>query len=330
MSSSSNSGSAAKYLINVWGVLSFLLILPPLFMLLPGVYQMANEALQPIASVRVGAPIALICNFVIAFYMLTLRDDLRRYSHTRMFGERPGRPLPIWGLLLFVAAILCAFVLAFGLTDKSSIIGYGEGRIAEGSFGHMVIKLLMTGVFLFVFVFLALSAGLMAAYSYTQTMDESSAEKPLYASESKLQSQTFQTACAELGLDGKQTVISDMRRTAGGGLRLMLQSRGTVVQGENSFREDRTWQAEADDEGRLIKVEQVKSQVTKVEEPKSPAKPSQLADVLETLQKLMGAKKLVLSSMERANDGSVSMQVSHEDKTISIRVDQRGQIVQIG
>jgi hypothetical protein len=182
----------AGYFINGWGVLSLLLILPPLFMLLPGISRWSTSLLQPIVSTLLGPLFALVVTSIISSYVFSLRDALYHHSLKRRFRTKSGRSLAFWALIFFVTAILLAFVLGFALTAKDSLIGPPgypqallQGMVEYGGVWHQLLKLAMTGAFVFVFVFLALSASLMAAYKYSAYVDRAH-PAPIFVNEQLL------------------------------------------------------------------------------------------------------------------------------------------------
>ena len=241
----------------IWKVLSFGLVLCPLIMLL--FYSTTDGILQPIASIRVGGPIALLCTFVIAFFLSSLRDDLHAREQMRQFKETPGRPLPVWVLLFFVVAILLAFWLAFGLAAKDALAGR-RGLLEPGSMAHLLFKLVMTGCLIFVFVFLSLSAGLMDVYMYSKH-----AKTKVYLEMDELRTKALESVRTELDLGQDPLTIADMKRLENGGISLTLRRTGKLVQqGDVRFIEDKTWTVEADRKGHLVKIKEERAQMSQV------------------------------------------------------------------
>ena len=115
------------YFGNVWGILSFGLILLPLFALMS--FNWVNSILQPIASIMVAGPISLLVTAIIAFYMYSLRNQIHHYSLTRKFKKNPGRSVALLALIFFVIAILFVFVCnSFQVTSlvssaRASLLG---------------------------------------------------------------------------------------------------------------------------------------------------------------------------------------------------------------
>lgn len=258
------------YFVNVWGVLSLFLILPPLFMMMPIVYPVVNEVLQPVVSARVGAPIAFLVTAIVAFYMYSLRDAIHHYSLTRHFKENPGRSVSLWALIFFVSAVLLIFFLAFAVTSKDSIVapqGYypmeGDGLLRNGSFGHLLLKLAMTGFLIFIFVFLSLSAGMMAAYLYGHYMEERQ-PNPIFLNEALLIKVVLDTVREQLGPDAKVTT-SGLKRLEDAGIAMTLACEESLAaQGNDTIQKAKTWLVEADCWGRVKKIEEKGQRLLKV------------------------------------------------------------------
>jgi len=314
-----------EYLMSVWGILSFGLILVPLLML--ALYGPVNNMLQPIASVKVGGPIALLCTFIIAFYILTLRDELFRYTYTLPFGEKAKRPLPVLALLFFVVAIGLAFALGFGLAAQDSLVSFdgSVGTLRYGSFEHMFLKLLMTGCLIFILVFLSLSASLMAAYRYGKTIPTGGSNAPLYTDEQALTKKVLAAVRQELGLE-RDPGVSDMTRLGDGGIALTLKYRGEEIEQQDiRFREEKTVVARADHRGQLIKIEEKEVRQSKVEV-------FQVTPVLEAAKEVLGIDRnapLAVSSMVRDGNGEVSVTLVHQGKTWLAKADRWSRLISI-
>jgi hypothetical protein len=243
------------------------LIFPPLFMMLPGIFDWIDAALQPIASVRVAAPIALLNTLIIAFYLFSMRDALHHATLTRRFKKDPGRPVAIWALIFFVIAVFITYFLGFGLANKNSIVGVGDvkGQILRGSTGHLMLKLAMTGLLVFVFVFLSLAAGMMAAYVYGEYVDEQRPD-PIYLNEELMLEVVLRFVRQQLG-SSTGPVISEMKRTEDGGISLNLYHRGELTTlGDIKVREDKTWHVQADCWGRVKEIDEIDPRLIQVSE----------------------------------------------------------------
>jgi hypothetical protein len=312
--------TALDYLQSVWGILSFVLILGPLVLLFPPV----DDRLKDISATWVSVPIALVCGFVIAFYMMTLRNELFAYTHTRSFSEKPQRSLPIVALICFVISIFLSFFLAFGAASSKHMLATvpTAGKLTMGSPGHMLLKLFMTGSQVFMFVFLSLSAGVMAAYKYGKTIDLSKPSAPIYTSEDRLKEKVLGQACKELGMRTDEPTISDMKRLPGGGMELTLHKKGELIEeNELQFREDKTWLVVADRRGQLIKVEAQAVRQSKVEA-------FQLNPVLEAVKEILDTdKRPAVTSMKRGRGGDVTLTLEVAGKTWDAKADRWSRLI---
>jgi hypothetical protein len=256
------------FLGSVWGFLSLGLILLPFFALLA--FNWVDSILQPIASIMVSGPISLLVTAIIAFYMYSLRNPIHHYSLTRGFKKTPGRSVALWGLIFFVIAILLVFFLAFALVDKGSLIGpqgYGEtqleGLLVYGSTWHMLLKLAMTGVVLFTFVFLALSAGMMAAYVYGHYL-ESHLPNPLYMNEALLIKVVLDTVKQQMS-GGAPVSMTGMDRLEDAGISLeLVRDEELTTQGGDIVQKGKTWAVKADCWGRVSSIEEKGLRLIKV------------------------------------------------------------------
>ena len=248
------------YFTSIWAILSFLLIFIPLFMLLPGVFSWIDKILQPIASLRVAGPIALLLCLVIAFYVFSMRDDLHTYGRTLRFKEKPGRPLTLWALTFFIVAVVLVFFLGFTITSKDLIVGpegYGptqvEGLLVYGSTAHITFKLLMTGCLIMVFACFALASGLMAAFEYGVYVDERCPD-PIYLNEKLLFDVVLRSVHEHLGPDVR-IHVTNMKRLPDAGISLSLHHEGELtVRDKVRLLEEKGWLVEASLWGRLIKM----------------------------------------------------------------------------
>jgi hypothetical protein len=312
-----------RYGLNAWALFSFALPLLPLFMLFS--YEAVDRFLQPIASLRVGGPISLVATSLIAFLSYTLRDELHRYTHTRSFSERPRRSLTDWALRFFVAAIILSFVLGFGIATEDLLVARGPfepGVAVYGGLAHLLLKLLMTGTLIVMFVCFALLAGLMAAYAYGEAVDRSAGEKPLYTDEARLQRKVLQAARTQLDLG--PVTVAEMSRRPDGGISLVLQRRGELIeQGDEMYREDRTWRVEANHEGEVIRAEEQDVRHTKAEGFEIGLVLSDVREVLDT------SAPLTVAGMRRMEDGEVQLTVVHRGTRWVARADRWNRLIEI-
>lgn len=262
--------SLLAYFGNVWGILSIGLILLPLFSLM--LFNWVNRILQPIASITVAGPISLLVTAIIAFYMYSLRNSFHHYSLTRGFQKKPGKSVALWALIFFVIAMLLVFILAFAIVDKDALVaprGYGEGQteglLVYGSTGHMFLKLVMTGVVLFTFIFLALAAGMMACYVYGHYI-EHLLPNPIFLNEALLIKVVLNTV--KLQMSGGAPVninMTGMERLEGAGISLNLDSdEKLTTQGGDVVQKSKTWLVKANCWGRVNHIEEKGLRLTKV------------------------------------------------------------------
>jgi rubredoxin len=260
-----------RYFASFWAALSFLLVFATLLLLLPGIRGRADEAVQPVASIRVGGPIILLITLISAYYVYTLRDRLHEYELLRSVQKRPGRPLEIWALILFSGAVFFTFFLAFSIVSKDSIVGsglYTEGRLVEGSTAHLSFKLVMTGVLILIFALFVVAAGLMATYEYGLYVDAHRPD-PIFLDEKRLSDVILGAMRDELESDGEWSApngerpenagavrlqVADRQRLEDGGLALTIRHEGELTTRHgNQVLERKEWHVEADRWGRVRK-----------------------------------------------------------------------------
>jgi hypothetical protein len=252
----------AGYFGSFWGILSFLLIFPPLFMIMPGVFTIVNEILQPVISIRVGGPISLLITLITTFYMFGASKDLHHYTLTRRFKKNPGRHIALWALIFFVVAILLAFLLSFVVVNKDAIVGpegYPQmeeyGKLTHGGPWHMLLKLAMTGTFVLMFTFFALSAGMMAAYLHGRYMEDRRPD-PIFLNEELLIKVVLDTVREQLGNPPDMSTLG-MKRLENAGISLnLLQGEKLTTQGGKVVQKEKTWLVCADCWGRVNKIEE--------------------------------------------------------------------------
>jgi len=137
------------------------------------------------------------------------------------------------------------------------------GLLVYGSTAHILLKLAMTGCLIFVFVFLALAAGLMAVYVYGKHLDQQIPD-PIYLNEELLLSVVLKSAREQLGSDVDPNV-TEMKRNEDGGVSVSLRQEGDLVaKGDVKVREDRTWKVVANRWGRVNGLEETGLRVVQV------------------------------------------------------------------
>jgi hypothetical protein len=277
------------YFASIWAILSFLLILAPLFMLLPMVLSRVDGIFQPIASVRVGAPIALLLTLVIAFFLFSMRDDLHEQSQSRTFRAKQGTPLPIQALQFFIVAVALTFLLGFAVASKKLLIGSGDGQIPLDSGGHLFLMFVMTACLILVFAFFSLATGFMAVYEFGIYAEERTPD-PIYLNERLMLrvvlSAVQQQIGGEAGIpidqldqpidapdDNKvELFLREMKRTSNAGMTLQLYEKGKLqVVGKDdqqkTLLQEKGWWVEADLWARVRKVEERGDRTIKLPKP---------------------------------------------------------------
>jgi hypothetical protein len=253
------------YFASIWAILSFLLIFVPLFMLLPGVFSWVDKVLLPIASLRVAAPIALLLSLVFAFYMFSVRDDLHHYARTLGVKEKPGWPLSLWALILFILGVVAMFLLGFAIIFKDLIVGAGSydqtqtmGLLVYGSIAHTAFILMMTGCLIGVFACFALAAGLMAVSEYGTYVDERY-PAPIYLNERLLLDVVLSAVGDRLGSDARVR-ITEMRRLPDVGLLVVFYRESELSTRDGvELLQRRKWSVNADLWGRLRELVELRS-----------------------------------------------------------------------
>jgi hypothetical protein len=252
------------YFASFWAVLSFLLILGPLFSFLPSVRSWLQGVFSSVASVRVSMPISLLMTTVAAFYLFTLRDDLHQYSLSLTFQPKQRTPLPLVALRFFVIAVVLVFVLGFAVTSKDLLLGPGRAQVRPGSPLHLIFMFAMTGCLVLIFTFFALAAGLMAVYEFG-IYAEARMPDPIYLSERLMLNVVMDAVQSQIGDDVK-LYVTEMRRTTAAGMTLQLHQKGKLTTAEGqTLLEEKGWLVEADLWARLRSVVERGTRIVRVQ-----------------------------------------------------------------
>jgi hypothetical protein len=243
---------------------------------------------QPVASVRVGAPVSLLVTMVIAFFLFSMRDDLHKQDQARTFQKKQGPSLPMRALQFFVLGVVLTFVLAFAITSKDMLIGPGPGQVPFDSFGHLLLKLVMTGSLVLLFATFALASGYMAVYEFGLYYEERTPD-PIYLNERLMLDVVLTAVRRHIGNIGRSVdrldelaVAADdakielflikMERTVDAGMTLLLHQKGTIPakfkDKDEPLLEEKRWLAESDLWARLTKMIEQGPRTVKVEKPK--------------------------------------------------------------
>jgi hypothetical protein len=259
-----------------WAILSFGIALLTLVLFVPGIYSRLNEMLQPIASIWVARPLIVVCVFIATFYVASVGGDLYRHQQTSRYADRPTKSIAVWALICFVSAILMAFVLAFGLTAKDSMIGPPgmsqaelaaagiSGKVAYGGTWHMLIKLMMTGILFVIPVLISLSAALMAVRSAGKRRDERGPPPP-YKDTSVLKKLVLDALKDNYGFDEPEMIIG-LKRLGDGGLEMTLAYKEEEAeQAESKFEREKVITVAADCWGTINRIEEKDSRIIAVQ-----------------------------------------------------------------
>jgi len=219
--------------------------------LLPVVALAAADAITPVASVRIGIPLAILLNFVNIALLYALKDSLWRYdvlSQVKRGGFRP--PLYAWAVTFFVLALVFGLALVFMIEARA---GDTEARPTEG-----LVRVLTTVMLALTFVNVTLSAMFMAAHDYGRWLDREMPQ-PIYAQESRLLRVIEDGVRDRIGQatgraeQGVAVTIVDIERTRDGGVDLVVSAE-IDADGNGSLKKLQYWKITADRWGRLRKM----------------------------------------------------------------------------
>jgi hypothetical protein len=219
---------ALQFFGGIWGLLALNSLL------LPAVGIVFPDFVQPVASVRIGVPLAIILCFVIFLFTYALRFSAREYDLLRHVRKGWQPTLALMALLAFnmalVMALAFAFVLEAHLDASSSTYTQGLTRV------------LMTICFSLTFVNVTLSAMLMSIRSFAKRLNEL-VPQPIFLRDDLLFDVLIRSARKQIG--GKTTLsLVEVGRTDEGGIKALVKD---DVQ-------DKQWELEADPWGRRLSI----------------------------------------------------------------------------
>jgi hypothetical protein len=218
---------------SAWGLLALNSLL------LPAVGIVFPDYVQPVASVRIGVPLAIILCFVIFLFTYALRFSAREYELLRQVRKGWQPTLALMSLLAFNMALVMALAFAFVLEAHlfESPLRYTQG----------LTRALMTIFFSLTFVNVTLSAMLMSIRSFAKRLDEL-VPQPIFLRDKLLREVIIKSAQEQLG--GKKTLsLVEMSRTDEGGIKALVED---SVQG-------RQWGLEADPWARRLSIKRPKT-----------------------------------------------------------------------
>jgi hypothetical protein len=206
----------------------------------------------PVASERIGIPLAILLIFVNFALLYALKDSLWQYD----LLARVGRGFrPSLALLTVIAFVLA---LAFGL----SLVFMLEARKATPEAGPTegLVRVITTILLAMTFVNVTLSAIFMAGHDYGNWLNREMPQ-PIYAQERRLLRVIEDSVRAKIqqvtGKDGPvEITIADLERTADAGVILMVNTETEVIPGPQgeALRQLQNWRVEADRWGQIIKM----------------------------------------------------------------------------
>ena len=228
------------FLRSVWGILALTSLPLPILAIL-------FLDFQPVASVRIGVPLAIILCFVIFLFTYHLRFSARESELLRQV--RTGQPpsLALLALLAFSSALVMALALAFTLeADEKDLPTQG------------LIRVMMTLAFSIVFVNVTLSAMLMAIRDFARRLNEL-VPQPIFLQEDHLVKVVLASASKNLG-KGTNLELVEMSRTERGGVKILAKDCSQPTQpslGEANKVVDK-WEIETDHWGQNLSIKLVK------------------------------------------------------------------------
>jgi hypothetical protein len=202
----------------------------------------------PVASERIGIPLALVLIFVNVALLYALRDSLWRYDVLSRVGRGFRPSLATLAVIAFVLALIFGLALAFMVQARAD---KPAAAPTEG-----LLRVTTTILLALTFVDVILSALFMAGHDYAHWLNREMPQ-PIYAQERRL------LGVIEDGLRVKlrqatgksklvHVTIVDMERTGDGGVILSVSTEADA-DGE-TFKKSETWKVTTDRWGQIRKM----------------------------------------------------------------------------
>ena len=206
----------------------------------------------PVASERVGIPLAILLIFVNFALLYALKYSLWRFDLLARVGRSYRPTMAFLGIATFVVALIFGLVIVFMLEIRNTIpeIGPTEGLTRVTT----TILLAMT------FVNVTLSAMFMSAHDFGHWLNREMPQ-PIFAQERRL------LPVIEDGVREKirhttsrkgtvETTIVEMERTGDAGVILTISAETEFKpeSGGETMRQAQNWRVEADKWGRIMKM----------------------------------------------------------------------------
>jgi hypothetical protein len=206
----------------------------------------------PVASERIGIPLAILLIFVNFALLYALKDSLWQYDHLARVGRGFRPSLALLTVITFVLALVFGLSLVFMLEARKAT---PEAGSTEG-----LVRVITTILLAMTFVDVTLSALFMAGHDYGNWLNREMPQ-PIYAQERRLLGVIEDSVRAKIqqvtGKDGPvEITIADMERTADAGVILIVNTE-TQVKPESAqepLRQLQNWRVEADRWGQIIKM----------------------------------------------------------------------------
>jgi hypothetical protein len=228
-----------------WGWLALISVVLP-------VVATAVIDFTPVASKRIGMPLAILLILVNSALLYALKDSLWQYDNLARVGRGFRPSLTLLTVIAFVLALIFGLALVFMLEARKAT---PEAGSTEG-----LVRVITTILLAMTFVNVTLSAIFMAGHDYGSWLNREMPQ-PIYAQERRLLRVIEDSVRAKIqqvtGKDGPvEITIADLERTADAGVILMINTETEVKpdpEGE-ALRQLQTWRVEADRWGQIIKM----------------------------------------------------------------------------
>ncbi len=206
----------------------------------------------PVASERIGIPLAILLIFVNFALLYALKDSLWQYDHLARVGRGFRPSLALLTVIAFVLALVFGLALVFMLEARKAT---PEAGSTEG-----LVRVITTILLAMTFVNVTLSALFMAGHDYGNWLNREMPQ-PIYSQERRLLRVIEDGLRAKIrqatGKDGPvEITIADLERSADAGVILMVNTETEVKpdpEGE-ALRQLQNWRVEADRWGQIIKM----------------------------------------------------------------------------
>ncbi len=220
------------FLGSIWGVLALTSLPLPILAIL-------FLDFQPVASVRIGVPLAIILCFVIFLFTYALRFSAREYELLRQVRTGGPLSLALMALLAFTLALIMALAVAFTLeADEETLPTTGLTRVT------------LTIAFSLIFVNVTLSAMLMAIRDFARRLNEL-VPQPVFLQEDRLVRLIHASAWKRFG--GRTSLeLVETNRTEGGGVQAVVKRSSQPA--PPAAEEPGKWDIEADKWGQILSL----------------------------------------------------------------------------